>query len=160
MLKVVSFQVQEESAHFQIAMNLCNTLPSLFVCLIYGSWSDKVGRKPIIVLGMFGSLLDTICVFLTILLELPLSFVLVGNFFNGIGGYITGLLLAVMAYVADTTGENDRALRLGMLIMMLSSYSCQNTSLINCSTDNSCIHFATLLENISSTREVRKFSKL
>ena len=63
---------------------------------------------------MCGALLDTICVFFTILLDLPLSFMLFGSFLNGIGGYITGLLLAVMAYIADTTGEEDRALRLGV----------------------------------------------
>jgi len=114
-LKALQEKVQEQSAHFQIALSLCNTLPSLFVCLIYGSWSDRVGRKPLIVLGMCGALLDTICVFFTILLDLPLSFMLFGSFLNGIGGYITGLLLAVMAYIADTTGEEDRALRLGVL---------------------------------------------
>ena len=110
----VSLQVQEQSAHFQIALSLCNTLPSLFVCLIYGSWSDRVGRKPLIVLGMCGALLDTVCVFFTILLDLPLFFILVGSFLNSIGGYLTGLLLAVMAYIADTTEEENRALRLGV----------------------------------------------
>jgi len=112
-LKALQEKVQEQSAHFQIALSLCNTLPSLFVCLIYGSWSDRVGRKPLIVLGMFGALLDTVCVFFTILFDLPLFFILVGSFLNSIGGYLTGLLLAVMAYIADTTEERDRALRLG-----------------------------------------------
>ena len=87
--------------------------------MIYGSWSDKVGRKPIIVIGMIGSLLDTMCILFTIAFDLPLSFILFGNFLNGIGGYITGLLLSVMAYVADTTGEEDRSLRLGMCILYL-----------------------------------------
>ena len=108
-------QVQEQSSQFQIALSLCNTLPSLLVCLIYGSWSDRVGRKPLIVLGMCGALLDTVCVFFTILLDLPLSVMLFGSFLNGIGGYLTGLFLAVMAYVADTTGREDRPLRLGVL---------------------------------------------
>ena len=119
---VVSLQVQAQSAHFQIALSLCNTLPSLFVCLIYGSWSDRVGRKPLIVLGMCGALLDTICVFFTILFDLPLSFMLFGSFLNGIGGYITGLLLAVMAYIADTTGEEDRALRLGVSLLVFLAF--------------------------------------
>ena len=111
---VVSLQVQEQSSQFQIALSLCNTLPSLLVCLIYGSWSDRVGRKPLIVLGMCGALLDTVCVFFTILLDLPLSVMLFGSFLNGIGGYLTGLFLAVMAYVTDTTGREDRPLRLGV----------------------------------------------
>lgn len=101
------------TAHFQIAQSLCSTLPSLIMCLIYGSWSDKVGRKPLIVMGMLGALLDVTFVFITIVLDLPLYMVLVGNFFNGLGGYYTGLILAVMAYIADTTSKEDRALRLG-----------------------------------------------
>ena len=73
-----------------------------------------MGRKPLIILGMLGALLEAAFVFFTMLFDLPLTVVLVGNFFNGIGGYYTGLMLAVMAYVADTTAKKDRALRLGM----------------------------------------------
>lgn len=113
LLRNVLFQVQAETAHFQIAQSLCSTVPSLIVCLIYGSWSDQVGRKPLVIIGMIGGFIDSICVFLTMVLNLPLWFVLVGSFFDGLGGYFTGLILAVMAYVADTASKEDRALRLG-----------------------------------------------
>ena len=67
-----------------------------------------------VILGTLGTLLETMVVLLTMMLDLPISVVYIGSFLNGMGGYFTGLILAVMAYIADTTSADKRALRLGM----------------------------------------------
>ena len=106
--------MQAKSAGFQIGQSLCNTIPSLVVCLYLGVWSDNVGRKPVVILGTLGSLLEALVVLLTMMFDLPILVVYIGSFLNGMGGYFTGLTVAVMAYIADTTSADKRALRLGI----------------------------------------------
>ena len=110
--------MQAKSAHFQIGQMLCNTIPSLVVCFYLGAWSDNVGRKPVIILGTLGSFIETIVVLLTITFDLPILVVYIGSFLNGMGGYYTGLTFAVMAYIADTTPPEKRALRLGICLFI------------------------------------------
>ena len=43
----------------------------------------------------------------------PIYVLFVGGAVNGTCGYFTTMILAVLAYVADTTDESDRAFRLG-----------------------------------------------
>ncbi len=67
-------------------------------------------------MGLLGGVLESIIVLLTMYLELPIPVIYIGSFFNGLGGFFTGLTLAVMAYIADTTEKDKRALRLGNFI--------------------------------------------
>ncbi|XP_065071361.1 proton-coupled folate transporter-like [Rhopilema esculentum] len=114
-MKALQEKVQAKSAGFQIGQSLCNTIPSLVVCLYLGVWSDKVGRKPVVILGTLGSLLEALVVLSTMIFDLPILVVYIGSFLNGMGGYFTGLIVAVMAYIADTTQPEKRALRLGVM---------------------------------------------
>ena len=101
------------AAGFQIGIGLFNTIPSIFVCLFYGALSDRIGRKTIFILSILGSLLEAIIVLLTMYFDWKVWIIFIGSFCNGIGGYLTGILMAVMAYIADTTAADRRAVRLG-----------------------------------------------
>ncbi|XP_065071359.1 lysosomal proton-coupled steroid conjugate and bile acid symporter SLC46A3-like [Rhopilema esculentum] len=114
-MKALQEKVQAKSAYFQIGLTLCNTIPSLIVCLYLGAWSDNVGRKPVIILATLCSFVETIFVLLTIMFDLPILVVYIGSFLNGMGGYYTSLTFAVMAYIADSTPADKRALRLGIM---------------------------------------------
>ena len=109
---------------------MCNTLSSVVVCLFLGSLSDKIGRQPIIALGISGGVVELALNFITMYLKLPLWVLYIGAFVNGLGGYFTGLTLAVMAYVADTTEKDKRALRLGEFIGILSLSQCSTFEII------------------------------
>ncbi len=96
---------------------MCTTIPSFIVCLFMGTWSDKVGRKPVISIGLLGGVLETIFVLLTMYLDLSLYLLYIGGFLNGMCGFFTGLTLAVMSYIADCTEKEKRVFRLGELFI-------------------------------------------
>lgn len=85
-----------------------NGLCTLLVAPIFGSLSDRIGRRPIIIIGALGAA--------------------VGYFIFGVGGAIWVLLIgriiqgltagdlpAMFAYLADITPANERAKRFGLL---------------------------------------------
>ena len=77
-----------------------------------GGWSDKVGRRPTLILPVLGGVLDTAGVLIVMIFELPIYFLFVGAFLHGLCGYYTTIILACMSYIADTTDQTQIALRL------------------------------------------------
>jgi DHA1 family tetracycline resistance protein-like MFS transporter len=75
---------------------------------IWGRWSDKIGRKPIIMVGLMGSCLS----YLTLALASSLTLVFVARIVGGIAG---ANIPAAQAYVADVTTPANRAKGMGML---------------------------------------------
>jgi len=107
--------VQSLTSYMHLGVILSASLPSLFMALLLGSWSDKVGRRIVIFLPVVGGILDSTCILITMFLRAPLYFLFIGSFMNGLCGFFTTMVLAVFSYIADITDENDRALRLGVL---------------------------------------------
>jgi DHA1 family multidrug resistance protein-like MFS transporter len=76
---------------------------------VWGSVSDRVGRKPILVIGMLGYALSML--FLGLSTELWMLFAA-----RGLGGILTSAALPTsMAYIGDSTREEDRGGGMGML---------------------------------------------
>jgi len=75
---------------------------------IWGRWSDKVGRKPIILLGLMGSCLSYLA--LALATSLPLIF-----FARIIGGIAGANIPTAQAYIADVTTPENRARGMGMV---------------------------------------------
>jgi DHA1 family multidrug resistance protein-like MFS transporter len=76
---------------------------------LWGSVSDRVGRKPILVVGMLGYALSML--FLGLSTELWMLFAA-----RGLGGILTSAALPTsMAYIGDSTREEDRGGGMGML---------------------------------------------
>ena len=139
-----AFQVQETASYFTIGFNLCNAVPSIIICLFLGVWSDISGRKIIIGLSLFGSILEYVTVIVTMYTDWPIYVIFAGSFLNGLGGYYIGIQFAVMAYIADTSDKDKRAVRLGKLVtstfehlflfhdsLSLQSYSCDDQAYIS-----------------------------
>jgi DHA1 family tetracycline resistance protein-like MFS transporter len=83
-------------------------LMQLIFSPILGSWSDRVGRRPVLLCSLAGAAVDYI--FMAVAPTLALLFV--GRAIAG----ITGASQAVAsAYIADVTSEGDRARRFGQL---------------------------------------------
>jgi DHA1 family tetracycline resistance protein-like MFS transporter len=75
---------------------------------ILGVWSDRIGRRPVLLLSLAGAAVDYL--FMAIAPSLALLF-----FGRAIAG-VTGASQAVAsAYIADVTSETDRARRFGQL---------------------------------------------
>jgi multidrug resistance protein len=75
---------------------------------IWGRWSDRIGRKPIIMVGLMGSCVS----YLTLALATSLTLVFVARIIGGIAG---ANIPAAQAYIADVTTPANRAKGMGMV---------------------------------------------
>ncbi len=75
---------------------------------IWGRWSDKIGRKPIILLGLMGSCLS----YLALALATSLTLIFLARIIGGIAG---ANIPTAQAYIADVTTPENRAKGMGMV---------------------------------------------
>ena len=75
---------------------------------IWGRWSDRVGRKPIILVGLMGSCLS----YLVLALAGSLPMVFLARVIGGIAG---ANIPTAQAYIADVTTDENRAKGMGMV---------------------------------------------
>jgi MFS transporter, DHA1 family, tetracycline resistance protein len=75
---------------------------------VWGRWSDRVGRKPIILVGLLGSCLS----YLGLALAPSLTFLFIARIVGGIAG---ANIPTAQAYVADVTTPENRAKGMGMV---------------------------------------------
>lgn len=75
---------------------------------IWGRWSDKIGRKPIILIGLLGSCLSYLA--LALASSLPLVFLA-----RVVGGIAGANIPTAQAYIADVTTPENRARGMGMV---------------------------------------------
>ncbi|XP_031551724.1 proton-coupled folate transporter-like [Actinia tenebrosa] len=117
-MKGLEKQVQSLSSYIHLGVVLFSSLPSLFTSLFIGSWTDSRGRKPALLLPAIGSSIEAGLTILVMYLELPVYVLFVGGAINGLCGYFTTLIMGLMAYIADTTDESDRPLRLAIMELL------------------------------------------
>lgn len=75
---------------------------------LWGRWSDRIGRKPIILVGLMGSCLSYLV--LALATSLPVVF-----FARIVGGIAGANIPTAQAYIADVTTEENRAKGMGMV---------------------------------------------
>ena len=93
------------------AIGLLGTSFSLMQFLfspIWGRWSDQIGRKPIILLGLFGSCAS----YVMLALAGSLALLFVARIVGGIAG---ANIPAAQAYIADVTTPENRARGMGLI---------------------------------------------
>jgi DHA1 family tetracycline resistance protein-like MFS transporter len=93
------------------AIGLLGTSFSLMQFLfspIWGRWSDRIGRKPIILIGLLGSCLS----YVTMALASSLTLLFIARIVGGIAG---ANIPTAQAYIADITTPEDRARGMGLV---------------------------------------------
>ena len=111
--------VQEVSAHYITWYRFLWNLPALGLTLFCGSWSDKVGRKLVLILPCLGTIITTVIYLVsTIKRGYYLPMVLCGAVIRGTFGGTAVLLMAVQSYVSDITSITNRTWRFGVLLAM------------------------------------------
>lgn len=112
--------VQSRSSHWLLYVNLASGLPSIFLSMIYGSLSDRLGRKIFIALPPIGSIVNTAVILLVFYLEdtLPIAFFLLGAFASGIFGNFSVLNFGVYSYASDISAHSRRTVQIGVLESM------------------------------------------
>ncbi|OWF47005.1 solute carrier family 46 member 3-like [Mizuhopecten yessoensis] len=101
-------RVQEATSLFNIYLSLAGGIPAIFANLIFGTFSDKFGRKFLFILPAIGSFLRCVIVLIVMYLEADVYFLLIAFFIEGTLGYFLGIAQAGYAYMADITAANDK----------------------------------------------------
>lgn len=112
--------VHKETSKWILYQSVSLTLPSIFASLIFGSWSDKVGRKVILTLPSVGSVLLYINYILNVVyFSLDVNFLLIGVCISALFGGFATTLLGVFSYISDVTDKSQRTLRVAILESMI-----------------------------------------
>jgi DHA1 family tetracycline resistance protein-like MFS transporter len=80
---------------------------------ILGSWSDRYGRRPVLLYSQIGSCLGFILLGVALHLPDPIFWLFVARVIDGISG---GNLTVAQAYISDITKPEERAKVFGMII--------------------------------------------
>lgn len=111
--------VQTKVSELNMALSMLSALPSIVLALFIGPWSDKNGRKPLMLLPLFGFMVSTFVWILNVYyMEWPAKYLLVSGVYSFFGG-IACLLIGMYSYLADVTSLRSRTTRIGLLDIFL-----------------------------------------
>ncbi|XP_065670243.1 proton-coupled folate transporter [Hydra vulgaris] len=111
--------LHNETAEWDLYLNIARTLPAVFVTVFLGTWSDKVGRKMVIILPVLGDMAGFLFFLISsIYLELSLYYLIIACLISGFFGNFTAMLQATCAYVADVSLVEERTTRIAFLEFM------------------------------------------
>ena len=112
--------VQSESSRWMFYQNLAFIIPSLFVVLYLGSWSDKISRKLPMILTAIGSILgDAIQIVLSVYMQTHVGFILFSALASGLTGGFVATLMSVFSYAGQVASDRNRTARMGVIEAML-----------------------------------------
>lgn len=108
--------VQAETAKWNMYFTLSNSLPGIMSTLYFGSLSDKVGRRSILIIAVVG---ETLCAISTLInsvyMYAPIAYLFFGSLVSGVCGNVPAILMSVFAYIADITTTEERTRRITIL---------------------------------------------
>ena len=90
-------------------------LLSLIFTLLLGPLSDNFGRRPVIIITMFGAVLQGICAFFIVHFNLNLYLFVLAYALAGLGGGLPSIMMASFSYVSDISTVKWRTVRIGII---------------------------------------------
>ena len=112
---ILDQEIQADTAFWSMLITSCGFLPALLTAPLLGAWGDIVGRKFVIILPIIGYFIYTAIFLFVIYFNLPLWVVVVGSFIHGVLGNYGLQLAGALAYIADVTTKDRRALRIAII---------------------------------------------
>ena len=105
--------VQSVTAKVEIVTQILQTIPMVIFALFLGPWSDSAGRKMLIFLPLIGKSVSVLTFLVNVYFfdELVVEFLWIETLSSYFGGW-TLLYLGAYGYIADTTSEKSRTLRI------------------------------------------------
>ena len=100
------------------------SIPSIFMVLLLGPWTDTGGRRPALLAPPIGSAVEAILILVIMYLEWPVYMLFVGEAINGFSGFATIMTMAAFSYVSDITTEQKLALHIGQYVYPMSILLC------------------------------------
>ncbi|XP_031550092.1 solute carrier family 46 member 3-like [Actinia tenebrosa] len=107
--------IQQKASKYILGVNLALTLPAVVMACFLGPWSDTRGRKPLMIIVSVTASLDAAVVLITMYMKWPVYVFMIASGIGGLGGYYPTMVAALLAYAADTTSPESRAIKLGIL---------------------------------------------
>ena len=112
--------VHEKTSKWILYQSVSLMVPSIAASLILGSWSDRVGRKTVLILPSVGSVLLYIDYMLNAgYFSLDVNFILIGVCISGFFGGFATTLLGVFSYISDISDKSQRTVRVAILESMI-----------------------------------------
>ena len=118
----VYLQVQTANTSWNMYISLVNFLPAVVMIIVYGSYSDRIGRRLALISPVLGSIAAILVQMAIVFFDLPVwcfLFCVV----EYVGGGLYVMTTGTFAYIADTVPKERRAVRMTILddIILLNS---------------------------------------
>jgi len=109
-------KVQEVVAKVEIVTQILKTIPMVIFTLFLGPWSDKAGRKLLIMLPFAGYVLYCVTLIINVYFfdQLVVEFLWLETISSYFGGYAL-LYLGAYGYIADTSSLKSRTIRIAVM---------------------------------------------
>ncbi|KAK7156535.1 hypothetical protein R3I94_006558 [Phoxinus phoxinus] len=108
-------EVETLTAHWNLYINLGGFLVGLIMVTLLGSWSDRGGRRMVLIIPSLGLAVQAAVYLIVMYLKLPVFWFLIGRICSGLSGDFNSILAGCFAYVADTSGMGSRTFRVAIL---------------------------------------------
>ncbi|KAM4742423.1 proton-coupled folate transporter [Anableps anableps] len=108
-------EVESLTAYWNLYISLGGFSVGLVVVPLLGSWSDRAGRRLVLILPNFGLALQAVVYLVVMYLKLPVVCFLVGRLLSGLSGDFNAILAGCFAYVADVSDKRSRTFRVAVL---------------------------------------------
>lgn len=95
-----------------VYLNMAYLIPSCIMAAFLGSYTDRVGRKTVLLFPMVAGTLRTLLYLVIIQLKLNMNFLLLANLIDGLSGGSTTVITCCFAYIADISSAKDRSIRI------------------------------------------------
>ncbi|XP_073954643.1 lysosomal proton-coupled steroid conjugate and bile acid symporter SLC46A3 isoform X2 [Choristoneura fumiferana] len=121
----VNTEVQVTVSTFLQWNGIATHIVPLILAFFLGSYSDKRGRKTVILAGLIGKLYFSIMITVNSLKDWPLEYMIyTAAFPSALTGADLAIFAGAFAYIADVSSLNNRTLRVGILdVVYLSTMS-------------------------------------
>ncbi|XP_053562179.1 proton-coupled folate transporter isoform X2 [Bombina bombina] len=108
-------ELETLTSHWSLYINLGGFLVGLFSVMLLGPWSDRVGRRPVLILPVIGLALQAAIYLIVMYQQLHVGYFLLGRIISGITGDFNMVLAACFAYIADISSRQSRTFRVAIL---------------------------------------------
>lgn len=109
---LVNNEVEKMTNNYHLGHSLLQMAPSSILALFIGSWSDKYGRRPPVILALTGIIIDGLgTIACAYFFNSRVEFYFIPAIFTGFSGGFIGVLMVLYSYASDITSAEKRTMK-------------------------------------------------